>query len=92
MLDSRRVEMDAIGASPARGRSRLFSGFSLRRVLGTVRPSSAAGLIGIAGHADLLSGCRPHSPRSRTGRSDARPSRRTEGVAELSWRFLTKNS
>ena len=49
MLDSRRVEMDAIGASPARGRSRLFSGFSLRRVLGTVRPSSAAGLIGMLG-------------------------------------------
>ena len=37
MLDSRRVEMDAICASPARDRSRLFSGFNLRRVLGTVR-------------------------------------------------------
>jgi hypothetical protein len=37
MLDSRRIEMDAMCASPARGRSRLFSGSNLRRVLGTVR-------------------------------------------------------
>jgi hypothetical protein len=49
MLDSRRVEMDAIRAGAPRSRRSLPGGAVFRRLLGPCGPSSISGLIGLLG-------------------------------------------
>ena len=79
MLDSRRVEMDAIRASASCHRRSLPVGVSFGWLLGTMWAEQYRGIDWPAGHADLLSTGRNHSAGLRRTRSGAGTPRWSRG-------------
>ena len=79
MLDSRRVERDAIRPRASSRRGSLPFGAVCRRFVGTVRAEQYSGIDWPARHADLLSTGRNHSAGLRRAGSSAGTPRWSRG-------------